>query len=413
MKNKFWRGYMKKLLILAVGLGLVGLNAYSAPFYKVKCYDSKNRVISCDDKARTKKIAKVMKKKPAKKETLAERKARERAMALRALAKQNESMKSELDALRKANLIAAAKTEEAPKAQAAPVMQIAVPTTTTEIAKNVEPESQSSWGFEAFNEISRSFQTDSPVQNELDLALKYKPTKDMIFTFEEDLYWFWTNPSGVANSGFQPDNPQFIFDYAGLYVSEDKHTTLDGRIKAVPALTQSSRDKGMVVQFTFKGYLKHKFNEGKGYLKLEPEVSPIISRFTTSAPTDSQYDEDQFDAGGIYYEKLTPNTRFSMAAKGVVGHRILDGVNMEGAIKIQGNYTYADEVLNGSQIITIQPAGWNNKMVITLPKVIVSVSDRFTVSGKFEASSNFASFKPFTVDNNNDLGIFFALDYEI
>jgi hypothetical protein len=424
MKNKFWRGYMKKLLILTVGLALVSLNAYSTPFYKVKCYDSKNRVISCDDKARTKKIAKVAKKKPAKKETLAERKARERAMALRALARQNESMKSELDALRKANLIAAAKTEEAPKAPAAPVTQVAIPTTTTEIAKNIEPEDQSSWGLGVTNEVSKGFRTVtdastgttvySPFKNELDLAVSYKPAKNMTFTFEEDLYWNWSNPNNDPNSGFEADNPQFKFEYSNLYVSESKRTTIGGEIKAVPAVTQSSRSQGMIVQFTLKGKIKHKFNDSKGYLKFEPELSPIINRFSTSPATQTQVDEDDFPAGGMYYEKLTPNTRFSMAAKGIVGHRILDGVDIEAAVKLKGDYKYADELTVGGQIYTLTPAGWNNSMYITIPRVVVSVSERFTVIGKFEAScKNLSQFKPFGLDKYNDMGVFFALDYAL
>ncbi|MEI6079700.1 MAG: hypothetical protein WCQ53_03570 [bacterium] len=421
---------MKRLFILAIGLGLVSLNTYSAPFYKVKCYDSKNRVVSCDEKARSKKIAKVSKK-PAKKESLAEKKARERAMALRELAKQNESLKGELDSLRKANLIAAAKTTEAPAAQAAPAVQASVPaptpvpTATTQIAKSVEPATPSAWGFEGTNWLSKGFnqatddknnKVSSPVLNELDVTVKYKPDGNMVFNAEEDLYWNWNNTTNAPNNGFDADNPAFYFDYNNIYVSESKQTTIGAELKMIPGIKQASRDQGMVAQFYLKALIKTKFADGKGYFKFEPEVDPIINKYSTSAPTLTTYDETRmanttFNGNG--YEPLNPNTRFALAAKGYVGYKILDNVTIETSLKLTSANTYADEVLDGGQLYTITPAGWSTKAQLRLPSVYVSINDNFTAIIRLEAAGKLNSFKPFGVDDNNSLTFIVALDYEI
>jgi hypothetical protein len=411
---------MKKLLIIGLGFGFI-LNANSSPFYKVQCYDANNRVISCDEKAKvaSKKPTKKIAKKKVKKETLAEKKARERAMALRELAKRNEALKSELEALRNANLLASAKTSEEPEsALLAPEVKSAVPApvqiSTTQIASDIEPVDEAKWIFSVSNEIAKSFRTDSPIVNELDLALTYSPTKSMFFTFEEDLYWNWTNPQAAANSGFQPDDPQFVFDYIGLYSSESKQTRIDGRIKLVPGVIQASRDAGKLLGINLRARTTMKFNDGKGYVRLDPEVNAFIHKYSTSAPTANQYQEGMFDAGGIYYETLSPNTRFSTSLKTIVNHRLMDSVNLEAAVRMRGSYKYADEVVNGGQIHTITPAGWVNDLVITVPKVIVSVSERFSIEGKFEANcKNISNLSLFGVDDYNDLGVFFRFTYEI
>ncbi|MCX6113548.1 MAG: hypothetical protein NTY22_09800 [Proteobacteria bacterium] len=390
---------MKRLFILAIGLGLVSSNTYTTPFYMVQCYDSKYKVVSCDDKAKvakTKKIARVFKKKSAKKETVAERKARERAMALRALAKQNETLKGELDSLRRANLIASAQTSVTPTAQAAPVIQANVPaptpmpTAATQIAKSVEPEEQSAWGFEVANLISKPFNdtqddkkatVSSPLQNELDLIGKYKPTKNMIFNVEEDLYWNWNNTTNAANNGFDADNPAFYFDYLGLYVSESKQTTIDGEIKVIPGVKQDARDAGMVAQFYLRGIIKTKFNDGKGYFKFEPEVDPIINKYSTSAPTATTATDEMPVFDGLAYERLTPNTRFAVAMQGSLGHKIMEGVTLETQLKFTSSNTFANEIIDSGGITrTLVPAG---------------------------------GFKPFSTDANNSLTFLFIMDYEI
>ena len=430
---------MKRLFVLAIGLGLVSSNTYTAPFYKVQCYDSKYNVVSCDDKAKvakTKKIAKLTKKKSIKKETASERKARERAMALRELAKQNETLKGELDSLRKANLIASAQTSVAPTAQAAPVVQASVPaptatpmpTAATQIAKSVDTEEKSTWGFEATNWISKGFNSatdtktkadvSSPIQNELDLAVKYKPQSNMIFVAEEDVYWNWSNTTNADSNGFFGDNPAFYFDYLGLYTSESKKTTINGEIKVVPGINQSSRDKGMVAQFYLTARMKTLFNDGKGYFKFEPEVDPAINRYSTAAPTKTAYDSsmDPYTFNGLAYENLSPNTRFAMAANTVLGHRLIEGVTLEGSIKMTTSNKFASEVTDSAGVNHIMtPEGWTTKMRVRFPQVIVSVSDRFTIMGILEADCGDISkdFKLYAADSNNNVTFFFVLDYEI
>lgn len=422
---------MKRLFVLAIGIALVSSKSYSAPFYKVECYDSNYKVVSCDDKARatkSKKIARVYKKKTVKTvrtESLAERKARERAMALRELAKQNETLKYELDSLRRANLITAARTSEAPATQAAPVSQAVVPApmpiASTQIAKNVDQEEASQWSAGITNELSKVLTTGStgkstPLLNELDLAVSYTPYKDMTFTAEEDIYWLWSNPDNEVNNGFKGDNPQFYVDYSNIYVSPSKQTTIGGQIKVVPGITQSSRDAGMIAQFTFKVRIATKFNDSKGYLKLEPEINPAINRYSAAGAKNTDCLSNPsacFGTDTEYYEKLTPNTRFALAVKGIVGHKLLDNVTAEASIQFKGAYKYADEVYSGGQLYTITPAAWSNKAVITLPKVIISVSDKFSIAGKLEFSSNFENFKPFTSEEGNSMAAFFALNYSI
>ena len=428
---------MKRLFILAIGLGLVSSNTYTAPFYKVQCYDSKYNVVSCDDKAKvakSKKIARVFKKKTVKKETASERKARERARALRELAKQNETLKTELDSLRKANLIASAKTSEVPTtAQAAPVVQASVPapattpmpTAATQIAKSVDTEEKSVWGFEATNYVFKSFNStvddkknsvSSPLQNELDLIVKYMPTSSMSFGAEEDIYWNWANTTNAANNGFALDNPSFCFDYFGLYVSENKQTTVDGEIRMVPGIKQKSRDAGMVAQFYFKSTIKSKFNDGKGYFKFEPEIVPIINKYSTSSPKATSFSDDMFMIGDVGYERLSPNTRFAMDGKVSLGHKLMEGVTLEASAKFTSANTFADEFFDSSGINhTITPAGWSNSTQIRFPAVIIGVSDRFTVIARLEADCGDLAkgFKPYAVDDNNSLAFFFIMDYAI
>ncbi len=428
---------MKRLFVLTMGIALLSSNSYSAPFYKVQCYDSNYKVVSCDDKARvakTKKVARVFKKKTTKTETVAERKARERALALRELAVQNETLKVQLEALRRANLIAAAKTTEAPAAQAAPVVQTAVPAPTpapmpiasTQIAKNVDTEEPSQWGIEVADTISKSFNTatdknkasvSSPLQNELDFILKYKPASNMVFNVEQDIYWLWNNTTQADSNGFSADNPAFYFDYLKLYVSESKQTTINGQIKVVPGITQGSRDAGMVAQFYLTAYIKTKFNDGKGYFKFEPEVDPIINKYTTSAPTKTAYDSsmDPYTFNGLSYEPLSPNTRFAVATNMAVGHRLMEGVTLEASVKFTSANKFADEVFTGGSTYTLTPEGWTNKVRVRFPNVVVSVNDKLTIVGRLEATSRniSTSFKPYSVDDNNTLGFYLVLDYEI
>ena len=428
---------MKRLFVLAIGLGLVSSNTYTAPFYKVQCYDSKYNVVSCDDKAKvakTKKIARVFKKKSVKKETASERKARERAMALRELARQNETLKGELDSLRKANLIASAKTSVAPTTQAAPVVQASVPaplatpmpTAATQIAKSIDTEEKSTWGFEATNWIYKGFnsatdaktqaQVSSPIQNELDLAAKYIPQSNMIFTAEEDIYWNWNNTTNADSNGFFGDNPAFYFDYIGLYTSESKKTTLNGEIKVVPGINQSSRDRGMIAQFYLIAKMKSTFNDGKGYFKFETEVDPAINKYTTSAPTATTATDSMPVFNGLAYENLTPNTRFAVAANTVLGHRLVEGVTLEGSIKMTSANKFASEITDTAGVNhTLTPEGWSTKMRVRFPQVIVSVSDRFTVMGILEADCNDISkdFKLYAADSNNNVTFFFVMDYAI
>jgi len=430
---------MKRLFILAIGLGLVSSNTYAAPFYKVQCYDSKYNIVSCDDKAKvakTKKIAKLSKKKSIKKETASERKARERAMALRELARQNETLKEELSSLRTANLIASAQTSTAPTAQAAPIVQASVPapaatpmpTAATQIAKSIDTEEKSQWNFEAADWISKGFNSatdsktnavvSSPIQNELDLAVKYQPLKNMIFTAEEDIYWNWNNTTNADSNGFFGDNPSFAFDYLNLYTSETKQTTLGGQIKVVPGVNQSSRDKGMVAQFYLTAKLKSTFNDGKGYFKFESEVDPAINRYSTSAPTKTSYDSsmDPYTFNGLAYEKLTPNTRFAVAGNMVLGHRLIEGVTLEAGIKMTSSNKFASEILDSSGVNhTLVPEGWSTKMRVRFPSVIVSVSDRFTIMGILEANCSDISkdFKLYAADTNNSVTFFFVMDYAI
>jgi len=419
---------MKRFWFIIATAGLIaGMTADAAPFYKVQCYDANDKLVNCNDVAKVKKHVKRKTNskiaKAKKTDALAQKRAREKAIALREMAKQNEELKAEMQALRKANLLAAAKTEEKPAdtAQLAATTTIALPAatpiSTTAIAKEPETDQKSPWNFDAMNWVTKSMQENTPLQNELDLTITYTWSPDYSFSLEEDLNWNWTNPNKDKKQGFAFSDIQPIMNFNNIYTSPSKQTTLTGDINGFIGVSEASRNAGMVVAARFRLKLKTKINDGKGWFRFDPFITPAIHRYTTGAPTASSIDDltesNSFSLGDAAYEKLQPNSRIATGIKVWFNHKIAGSLSFETTAQLRGKYTYADEVDTGTTILTLTEAQWKSDMELVLPRIIYAVNDSLTLDGALTATGPLSKFKPYSIDDGNDLQFVFRMIYGI
>jgi hypothetical protein len=419
---------MKKLLIIGLGFGFI-LNANSAPFYKVQCYDANNKVISCDEKAKvakkkTVKRKKIAKKKTVKKETLAEKKARERAMALRELAKRNDALKSELEALRNANLLAAAKTSEEPQsALLAPEVTSSIPApvqiSSTQIAKDSDSEG-SGWGLYLHNDVSKNFKQDSPLGNSFYFEPSYSPFKELVFGWEQEISWFWTNPDNLSNSGFAISDPGFYADYSNIYTSDSKKTNVQLKGTITAGLSSASRAETKLLGASVRLRTIFKFNDNKGYFRIDPIVAFNVHRYSTSAPTQAELNGDNrgnfYDdpVGDDFYERLSPNTRFGTTLTSKLKHRLTESVDLAAVLSFTNNYKYGDEVVSGGQVNVLAPARWVSGISLIAPKVFVKVTDKMNIQTWLRVrATDLSYFNMFGIDDHNDIGVFFRVAYSI
>lgn len=408
---------MKKLLVLMIA---ASFSLQAAPFYKVKCYDSNNKIVSCDEAARAqakKKIA--SKKKAKKKETLAQKKARERAIALRDIARQNEELKNEIQSLRKAALLAAAKNEEKPAETAvlAPQTQTAVPAPTaqTVVAKDTVSDNPNKWSFEIANEAGKSFKTGTPLTNMLDLDVYFQATDHMSLGVEQEFTWNWTTTTSSPSTDFRFENLLLMFNYAKIFQSDDKLNTLDGDINTYIATTKRTRDAGQLANARLRLKFKRSFNDNKGALKFEPAFTWYINKAATQNP--ASVTNDYIAIGDDQFEKLNPNNNYRFGLKSIFNHQLMENVTFEAYVDIKSTKTHADNALSsGGTLVTVTPAGWVNTMEIGFPKIIVNVSERFAVQALFKTSTSFDEFKLFNTDPaiaNSDTAIAFRISYAI
>jgi len=392
----------------------------AAPFYKVKCYDSNNKLVSCDEVARAnaakaQKVAKAKKK--VKKETLAQKKARERAIALRDIAKQNDELKREIEALRKATLLAAAKTEEQPAQTAvlAAPTQTVVPTAQASVTKDTVTDNPNKWAFSIANELGKSMKSDTPLTNTLDLDLFYNATDHMKLGVEQEFVWNWTTTTNAPTTNFSFVDLLLMFNYSKIFQSDDKLNTLDGDINTYIATTKGTRDAGQLANVRLRLKFKRAFNDSKGSIGFQPAFTWYINKATTSAPTGNP--EKYIPVGDDQYEKLNPNNNYKFGLKSIFNHKLMDSVTFEAYVDVKSTKTHADEALsNQGDLVTITPAGWNNSLEIGLPKVIVSVSERFSIEALLKTSTSFSNFKLYNTDDANtgsDTSIAFRLSYDI
>jgi len=413
---------MKRFWFIIATAGLIaGMTAEAAPFYKVQCYDANDKLVNCNDIGKVKKHAKkstkakIAKAKVKKSDALAQKKAREKAIALRALAKQNEELRSEMLALRKANLLAAAKTEEkpAPTAQLAATTTVqlpaAAPISTTQIAKEPETSNKSPWGFEADNWVRKSVQSQTPLTNELDLTVAYNISPDYAFAVEEDLNWDWSNPKNEAKQGFAFSDIQPSISFNNIYTSQSKQTKLFGDIVGAIGVSEDSRNNGMIFNARFRLRLQTAINEQKGWFRFDAFVTPAIYKYTTT--TQKTGDTYATAAGNI--DALTPNSRLDTGIKVWFHHKIAGNLAFESTIKFRGKYTYADEVDTGAGLETLTEAQWRDDIELVLPRLVYTVNDNLTVDGGLKATGPLSSFKPYSTDNGNDLMFVFTMFYNI
>ncbi len=412
---------MKKLLVLVLA---ASFSLQAAPFYKVKCYDSNNKVVSCDEAARAQAKAKRVaanKKKAKKKETLAQKKARERAIALRDIARQNEELKYEIQSLRKAALLAAARTEEKPADTAvlAPQTQTAVPAPTaqTVVAKDTVSDDANKWSFEIANEVNKSFKTATPLTNTLDFDLNYQATDHMSLGVEQEFVWNWTTTTNAPTTNFSFVDLLLMFNYAKIFQSEDKLNTLDGDINTYIATTKSTRDAGQLGNVRLRLKFARSFNDSKGSIGFQPAFTWYINKNATSAPTGSITDANKYTLGDDDFEKLNPNNNYRFGLKSVFNYKLMEDVTLEAYADVKSTKTHADNALtSGGSLVTITPASWVNTLEICFPKVIVKVSNRFSVQALFKTSTSLSEFKLFSTDpsvSTSDTSIAFKVSYAI
>ena len=405
---------MKKLLVLMI---VASFSLQAAPFYKVKCYDSNNKIVSCDEAARAMAKSKKIAKNKAKKETLAQKKARQRAMALRKIAKQNDELKNEIQSLRKAALLAAAKREEKPAETAvlAPQTQVVVPTAQTVVAKDTISENPNKWSAEVANEIGKSFKSETPLKNTLDFDVFYQATDHMSLGVEQEFTWNWNTTSTAKDSDFAFVDLLLMFNYAKMYQSDDKLNTLDGDINSYIATTSGTRAAGQLGNVRLRTKFKRSFNDGKGAIKFEPAFTWYLNKSATQHP--DSVDNKYITVGDDEFEKLDPNNSYRFALKSIFNYQIMAGVTFETYIDIKSTKTLGDEALNSQgQLTTVVPSGWNNTLELCIPKVTVAVSDRFTVQALLKTSTSLSEFKLYNTDIANgsaDTSIAFRLAYAI
>lgn len=411
------------LALATVSLILSG-SLYSAPFYKVQCYDANDKLVNCNDVVTAKKsiakVRKTIKKKPAG-ETLAQKEARERAIALREIAKQNEELKAEMQALREATLLASAKTAETPAttAQLAPQTTMAVPApiSKAEVAKETSDESKSPFSGGLSNEVSKSFKSDTPLSNELSAWISYEVDENISLELSNYMGWNWNVPSGKKDHSFKFGDLNARFYYNGVYVSPNEQTKLNSRIQLTVPTTSSSRDTGMILAVQFRTRLDTKFNSGKGTFRLENTVTPNFHRFSSeNNPTGKS--ENPFSFNDKDYERLNPNTRFKLGFLTMANHKLTSDLTLEAEVSISANYTYAAEMIDGdtNTLVTTSPAAWVNSLAITFPKLTLAITDSFNFQGKVQTKTNLAEFKLYNVDSavkGSDTAVYMTLEYSI
>jgi hypothetical protein len=393
----------------------------AAAFYKVQCYDANDKLVSCDSIAKIKKHAAVKKSNKTKiakakkaADALAQKKAREKAIAIRELAKQNEELKTEMQALRRANLLAAAKTEEKPAdtAQLAATTTVQVPAapiSTTQVAKEPETGNKSPWSFNAMNWVRKSMQQDTPLTNELDLTVAYDVNPDYTLALEEDLNWNWSNPKNEAKQGFSLSDIQPIINFNNIYASQSKQTKLFGDITGFVGVSEESRDNGMIFSARFRLRLQTAVNEQKGWFRFDTFVIPAIYKYTTTTSKTG----DTFETASGNIDGLTPNSRLDTGVKVWFHHKIAGSLSFETTVKFRGKYTYADEVDTGTEILTLTEAQWRSDIEIELPRIIYTVSDNLTFDGALSSTGSLSKFKPFSIDDGNNLKFVFRMIYDI
>jgi hypothetical protein len=408
---------MKKLLVLMIA---ASFSLQAAPFYKVKCYDSNNKLVSCDEVARAnaakaQKVAKAKKK--VKKETLAQKKARERAIALRDIAKQNDELKREIEALRKATLLAAAKTEEQPAQTAvlAAPTQTVVPTAQAEVTKDTVTDNPNKWAFSIANTVEKSMKADTPLTNGLDLDLFYNATDHMQLGVEQSFSWNWTTTTNAPTTSFSFVDLLLMFNYSKIFQSDDKVNTLDGDINTYLATTKGTRDEGQLANIRLRLKFKRSFNDSKGSIGFQPAFTWFVNKATTTAPTGDLTKYEQF--GDDQFEKLSPGTNYVVGLKSIFNHKLMDSVTFETYVNLKSTRKHADEAL-GSQgnLVTVTPAEWQNTIEIALPKIVVSVSERFNIEALLKTTTSFSNFKLYNTSPDNtssNTALSFRLSYDI
>jgi len=410
---------MKRTFTITIALGFVfALNANSAPFYKVECYNANNQLVSCNEpvKAKPKAKKKIAKKRTHPKETLAQRRARERAIALREQQKRNAQLKMELEALRKAELVVATKTEEAPAptVQSAPAVTASIPApvafSSTKIVKNPEPSAQSSWALGLKDWVSRNFSAGSATNNELDISINYTLNQHIDFAVEQDIYWNWTNPEGkiTKDNGWNMDDVLTIFSYGNLWVSESKKTTISFDITGAWGTSKESRDNDIYFTPRFRFLIKNTFNDGKAYIDFRPFITLSVRKYTTSAPTGSKK-ADTATLGADKYEKLTPNERFKTGVKTIFSHKLFNSLSFSPYVEVTCSDTYDQSVAGG----TIVPSTWNNSLKFAFPRFTFGVTDSLSIDAYIDMKGPLSSFRPFSTNDKNGVTAVIIFDYTI
>lgn len=392
---------MKKLLNVLVILSfLLGLKLSAAPFYKVRCYDSKGKRVNCESRVAKKKVKrKYTKKKSRRKYTKRKPRVSQEALALKALKEETSKLKEEVEALRKANLIVAAKKEETPDATVQladkTATPVPVPTAKVEVVeeKDTTP-SPVAFGF--WVDATKDIKDTEPFGSSIGLDINYKFSNDynLILTAPFDM-----SISGASGNSFSVGDVSLTF-IQKLFKNE-RGLSIDAKYYAWFPTSSASRSVDKYIAFRIRPRFKQTFHDGTSHVRVEPEVNFAFQGYKTAAPSATASTigtVDNFTGDdGLLYEKLSPNEKYSVKVKTRFVHNFTDNFGLGTFVKISGSKKY-DYALGG----VTQQGGWTKTVQFALPKVYFCF-DNIIWEIALLTTGNVDGFAPFKSDENNSV----------
>jgi hypothetical protein len=393
---------MKKLLNVLIILSfLLGLKLSAAPFYKVRCYDAKGKRVSCESKTAKKKVRKkYTKKKRTKRYTKRKPKVNKEALALQSLKEETSKLKEEVEALRKANLIAAAKKEETPDSTVqladATATPVPVPTAKVEVVEEKDT-TPSPLAFAFWVAATKDVKDDKPFGTTVALDINYK--------FNKNYNLILTAPFDMAISGAN-GNDFSVGDVSLTLIQKlfknERGLSIDAKYYAWFPTSSSSRSVDKYVAFRIRPIFKQTFHDGKSHVRVEPEVNFSFQGYKTAAPTatnpsDLNSDNSFTGDNGLLYEKLSPNEKYSVKLKTRFVHNFTDNFGLGTFVKVSGQRKY-DYALGG----VTQQGGWTKTVQFGIPKFYFSFDNIYWEIGLI-TTGNVEGFAPFKSDENNSL----------
>jgi hypothetical protein len=398
--------------------------------YEMKCYNQGQKC-PCNKKTK-KKVANLSGKKNKRlaSKSDAKKRARAKALALRNAAKENQKLKDELEALRRANLIAAAKQQKTPsEAQLAEGTEVSAPkmvVSKEEISSAVaETGPVSAFYGSIENAVNKDVEKEganSPLSDTTKVVLGFRPLQNDDLKIHIEPAFAWVSNNNVdtttnSSSYFEMKNTPIVVEHNNIAKFEKISSVLKGSLTGVIPTNGSDRNGGLIMGIQSNLTFHTDFDNTKGNVELSPGFAFDIRQNTTAAPSanaSSVSDDKTFTTSdGSMFEKLDPNTQYTVSTQLQVQHSIVDHLAAAIWLKFNFNKKYADTMAYNGSLLTVTPDLWENKMELGLKAPIDFTNKGIGFGGEigFVSKGLVSGFRPFSSSDNNLMSLYFKISY--